>query len=256
MGMLAACLMMLGADCGPVGEGPASPSRSEGVDLHSYLCRPVTFCGCEFPRWPGESIESCNTAARTLARAWDDRATELGLEYEGECVHNVSLHVTRAGSGICAKKLETASLADCKTDCQVFFGDGKLGDSCEPIGRRMSTCSQRLRCGPDGVCHEFCDVPTLATEGQFCGHEIGLFQVSCDDGLACVDNRCTAAGRLEDACTDDLPFAGTLRCVGQACVPKLAAGDACVSDDDCVSEVCQAGVCFDDQAAVCVGFHW
>ena len=246
----------LGGVCdGDIG-GFALTSRDEAADrFYLFLCEPFAFarCDCVAPRWPGP-LERCEPEADGLADDWQRRADDRKLDYDAACL----ARLVQATSGVkdFATQCGDGSLVTCEQECQIFFGERELGESCDAIGRRISTCQQDLACGPDGLCHEFCDVPTVATEGQFCGHELGLFAVRCADGLACVGNRCVGGVQPGEPCEDERPCADSSYCGDGTCSTKLAAGESCSADFACLSGVCEDQRCFDDQPVACVGFHW
>ena len=79
---------------------------------------------------------------------------------------------------------------DCELECQIYFGDRDVGEPCEHVGRRMSTCRESLLCGVDELCHEPCSLPMFGQLGDLCGFEVGAGPFPCADGLTCVQNRC------------------------------------------------------------------
>ncbi len=193
-------------------------------------CELLDCCDHSVPR------EECLTR-ESQARAWSDRARELGLDYDDEC----GIEIYLAGPYECSTLEQYDQYWACEV-CALFHGNAALGESCEIVGLHMSTCGKGLVCGPDERCHAPCDVPEAALAGQRCAAELGL---RCDGGLACdAAGRCVAATQLGQACDADRPCDVDGWCgPSSLCEPRVADGQACDAHPQCLSTLCEAGSC-------------
>lgn len=135
-------------------------------------------------------------------------------------------------SGICRGAGACGTDADCPGGRCV---DGQCLDFCDWTD--ASACGTGSYCAPDpATCEGICQP---GSRGFLLLGEICIGDVDCVSGL-CAGERC------EQPCTADTDLCPTGQrcqfsggCLGQ-CVPALAAGEACMTDDECASELCVA----------------
>jgi hypothetical protein len=113
------------------------------------------------------------------------------------------------------------------------------------------------RCAPGECMTARCDPTAAGADAGGCVSELSPVGIDCtDDGIACTEDVCTAAGcvhrPLDDRCTPDNACASAT-CdpsnpgadqAGCLTIPGPAEGGECDEDDDpCTNDVCTAGDC-------------
>jgi hypothetical protein len=224
-------------------------SDSLGYQLGAPCCGEAVFASSEQcldvvgARW----VESRDAAAMTA-----------GLVFSAVCVEALASARMDATTLDCPS-LASGTFATCEDDCQIFHGDQPEGAACEAYGHRMSDCAQGLVCGADRVCHQPCEIPFIAPEGGFCGAARGMWFVQCDAGLSCnAEGLCEAAQPLGGPCSADVDCAigGWCDASVGACASDNAGGTACERHEQCTSDVCKAGVCFEPESPECGRWAW
>lgn len=83
-----------------------------------------------------------------------------------------------------------------------------------------------------------CVVPTVAGGGEECADPATV----CAEGFYCDGTNCLANRREDASCSESVPCASGLKCVGdagaQVCEAKAGQGEACADETDCVSGIC------------------
>jgi hypothetical protein len=240
-------LLLAACDCG---KGFIHPAPIPEGDLVLVLSTVMCYeCECEEVVISG----GCRPTAMALIGTWADRAHALDLQYSKEC----SAAVADLESD--CPDPQTNRRVSCEDECQIYIGDAKGGEPCQIAGRRMSTCAQGLACGPDGICHSPCDVPTIAELGQPCGPTFGLYFTDCEQGTACSESGvCVLAQSLAAECGPESPCGTGLVCSPNSgqCEALLATGAECEENELCASRWCEQGVCAEDQPRYCTEVIW
>lgn len=229
----------------PISTDPIDKSDAAAVILDG-ICSRFESCRCDAAVLPAG--QDCDAATSTLVRGWLDAADAQGLEYDGACL----------------EKRTSDTCAGSAADCQIYFGDGALGDSCVAYGRYMSTCESTLTCSVAGVCIQPGQSEMRGSEGDRCGVARGDYATRCAEGLACAEGVCVRAADVGQACGATQPCDSTGWCSESTCTPRTAAGGPCESvDGEVVHEACElgacslsAGRCSTDPGDGCVGFSW
>jgi len=137
-------LSSIGTDCDPSVGGYVPIIREDAKDhFHEFLCDPFKVrCRCQAARWPSSNVATCDNFAMELAGGWQARADAIDLEYDPHCLQRrISAISASAENELqCGGDGRPPRLLTCEQECQVFFGERELGESCDPIGRRISTC--------------------------------------------------------------------------------------------------------------------
>lgn len=234
---------------------PFVPDEDDFVVLFKDVCshRPYS-CSCTNQQ---VTDESCGVASDP----WFAAAGRLGLTYDSDCATEV-LNEWGQLSLTCEPESEDSrSWLPCDDECQVYFGEAGLSETCERAGRRMSTCTQGLICGVDDRCHAPCDAPSTIPAGHACGYAAGYGTESCAAGTICAGDpeTCIVPLARGASCTDrpgstcgseDRCDAGT-----GTCAAKFAEGAPCSSGDDCISGAC-SDQCVPPEAFECDHFLW
>lgn len=232
----------------------ASVPEEAVAEALASACEQSVACPCN-----GEALEVFGPCSKSFS-AWAVEARARGLVYQRGCTEKLlDLAYGHFGpDGVpCSPEPAAYQWASCEDECQVFAGAGGVGEPCENVGRRMSTCAPELLCGVDGLCHEPCDRPFVIQEGRPCGYFAnGYLEENCAAGLVCdpATTLCIAATALGQACE---PAAST--CSPDAwcepndkqCVTRLPKGAPCTEHDGCESQVCDQ-VCLAPDAHVCL----
>jgi len=247
---LGVTLSLLGTAC-PFDDGGHIPELGLPNVLTS-VC-PGSLSGAECP-CRGAATPDTYRGDRECESAvphWIDAAEQGELQYSSRCIEfllDIGLVSPQAYSLSCTMDA-TSSRAwlACEDECQIYFGSGKEGDSCERVGRRMSTCAADLACGYDGRCYSPCDRPLLVPEGGACGYPVGLLQEECEPGLQCdpAIGSCVPAPAPGAACDADVPLCVPgewCSATSGLCMPTVTDGGQCERHDECFSRVC-AGTC-------------
>lgn len=212
------------------------------LGLSSYeLC-------CESP--PIDSADECVDLVSAHLLASVDAARDAGLSYSADCPR--AMH-----RGLGCPDPNSGTFLACEDDCQIFFGEQPEGAQCESFGHRMSDCEQGLVCGADRVCHQPCEVPFVAPENGFCGPTRGMWFVTCDSGLSCADDgTCQPAQSLGSPCDAATACAVGGWCDTGTCTAVLVGGSPCIDDDQCASNLCKDGACYEPESAACGRWAW
>jgi hypothetical protein len=241
-------------DCEPTVSGISHVSEED-----FKLVLPVAFCGaplvdcgtCAHRMWDDSQV--CEDTIAPLAEIWIQGAQDAGLAYDGGCAGRI----VTAWLTQCPTEPENGWLG-CDEECQFYHGDVPVGGACEIIGRRMSNCAQGLACGVDGVCHSPCELPSIATLGQACGVDQGIFVTPCDDGLACAEGTCVEGLGEGEPCGSEAPCVSGLWCASgdNQCQLRLPPGAACTSHESCEFSVCDGEICIEQQPLYCSEPTW
>lgn len=183
----------------------------------------------------------------TLANHWVADALANGLTYDQTCMNHLwqtNLDFERAHRGVCsATAADNLAWLACEQECQIYHGEGALGEACERFGRRMSTCRGDLVCGFDDVCHAPCSRPLEVPEGGPCGYALGLLHESCAAGFTChpVDAVCVPTLAPGASCDPVAPLCAPAELCPPGtgvCEPLRALGEPCDEHEQCASLVC------------------
>jgi hypothetical protein len=219
--------------------------------IHQVFEQQVCACGAECGDFPFDDDVLCANRVGPIAQEAVERSEQAHLRYDEPCMEAVL-------AADCPHP-ESGGFLSCEDDCQIFYGDQPEGAACEAYGHRMSDCAQGLVCGADRVCHQPCEIPFVAPEGGFCGAARGMWFVECDAGLSCnADGICEAALPLGGPCSEDVDCAigGWCDASVSACVGDYTGGTACERHEQCTSDVCKAGACFEPESPECGRWAW
>lgn len=123
--------------------------------------------------------------------------------------------------------------------CMKGSGVGEVCTFTDPEnpapGTEKERCEAGLSCNPETMS---CTEATCAP-GSPC-----IVDYQCPEGYVCVLNRCGEPGLAGDPCVRDTDCVSEL-CdqLTDTCIPKVADGGACVQDRECESGFCDAGIC-------------
>lgn len=112
--------------------------------------------------------------------------------------------------------------------CQHWVsGEEAIGESCV-----FPLCADGNGACNNGQCEP------LGNEGADC------FYTTCQQGLICLSNVCTALAGEQDSCANGEACAVGLRCIGGQCIPPAQQGANCSSTEGCAEGLaCTAGKC-------------
>lgn len=199
-------------------------------------------CECECSS--SEAQTGCSVEVQRYLAIWQENARLDGLTYDEDCLQGIR---AATDGGRCERP----------PFCQIFFGDGQLGQPCRLYGNsdKMSSCAQGLLCNID---FGFCTDPNVPIdrdnflgEGTQCVDESGQGLGICDwhQGLFCdVDGPiplCAATAQDGEACTADNGCGLGTFCDGGACAPLKGSGATCERYEECQGRTCDDGHCID-----------
>lgn len=264
------------------GDVPAEEAPATYADV---VCGQASSCGC-FEDVAGAE-ESCKSALDGQLQEIIDVGNAAGLTYDGSCVGRF---LDLAGSLGCRTSWTEDDFAENECWlCKIFHGDKGVGEPCgQSSGYDVGDdCAQGLSCwgercvdpcatvGEGGDCSAgscddglYCDwdydIETeemtatcvrAAGEGEACGEQ------RCDDALECdietmtcvsapplpgVGEACTGSCREEAYCDTTDPDASSWTCVA-----RKSDGEACESDQECLTWRCEEGTCTPDGPIIC-----
>ncbi len=224
-----ACLFALGCS--------ASHSTGDAVPLSAFcdaffdaMCEPLTRCDC------GDTAEAmCRAQQADLCPTFPSsamtRAVDEGrLHYDADAAAALVAR-TRARAAHCQSFVDSLDwqVADLFTVGGVFEGTVPAGGACSVLGFELISECRLGSCAPNGG-------------GYGCRAAVGVGD-ACDDTHQCAD--------LDARLTTDFGIDRlALRCVPASdagtegvCRRRLGDGEACASDTDCESNLCQDQHC-------------
>lgn len=219
-------------ECAPTLTHGSVPRSELASSLAAVLCIAQEDC-CPDARPASSCRHSMNMGFEDL----DDRAVDLGLDYDGECAGLQQAIVSDLGCEVMSP-LDLQGLGA----CSVYFGDDDEGESCEAVGTLGSSCARGLACAA-GSCVDPCTAESLGRPY--------VYGYACVPGEVPVGYECRSAASAGEACTgacaEGLYCAGpnascAPACVGQ-CVWGEPLGSSCAVDGDCLEAVCLEGMC-------------
>lgn len=229
----------------PYEEDEWSP-EDVGEVLDVYICSALSRCCEDLP-----VLQGCTEPSiRAHLEASVEAAKTAGLTFDPSAISSENHE--------CSEIVEFGSLFACGSVSQIYHGDRLEGAPCEAVGHRMSDCAQGLVCGADRVCHQPCDIPHVAPENGFCGPARGMWFVTCEPGLACGDDgTCQPAQAVGEACSPPATrCAAEGWCDAGTCAADLPGGSPCNNHDECQSDECLDGTCYEPTSAVCGRWAW
>jgi hypothetical protein len=150
--------------------------------------------------------------------------------------------------------------AECTGQCEAC-DVGALEGTCSPVagephGARTACASDSSVCGGacDGIDRATCFYPgdTVPCRAGSCTDGVAILAEACQGSGACPAERtqtCALYVCVGDLCggdcTVDTDCDPGSYCSGGICVARLANGESCASDEQCVSALCVDGVCCD-----------
>jgi hypothetical protein len=249
-GVLVTLVMVAGvAVAGCLGEPLETPLLPQWI--HEVFELQACACAEECVDFPFDNYDPCAMRVGPIMEDAIARSEQAGLRYAESCAQTLF--------SVDCPNLESGGFLPCEDDCQIYYGEQPEGAACEAYGHRMSDCAQGLVCGADRVCHQPCEIPFIAPEGGFCGAARGMWFVQCDAGLSCnAEGLCEAAQPLGGPCSEDVDCAigGWCDASVGACAGDYAGGTACERHEQCTSDVCKAGACFEPESPECGRWAW
>jgi hypothetical protein len=208
----------------------AAPAKFASVDSFCSAkaeaeCKAVaSACGVATDACKTQRTDACNTAAGTAAGQ--------GRTYQQA---KAEACITKTTEVYADRTIDPVKEADFEEACgRVFAGSKKKSEACDA----EFECEETLICDPEKkVCAE--KVERKADDpcnnpGDVCGKDLYCQQQG--------DNKfCVAKNKLDESCrVPSAPCAEDGRCVGNVCVARLGAGEACDSSDECTTNFCNA----------------
>jgi len=221
---------------GPVSEGDAAETSAEAI------CNAYRACDCG--DIVGVSLVGCETGLEFSWQAREDRARELGLTYDGDCL---AKRINAMADRGCALP-DTNAIPFCSGEtCLIWHGTRAEGEECEG-GGSLSDCQQGLVCL--GTCQKPCaNTGFDIAEGEVCRDVEAEFFGNCADGLVCDadDGICKALPTVGEPCPLNVRCAEGLVCDTSSgspiCAEPLAVGESCILPLQCESRTCTEGSC-------------
>jgi hypothetical protein len=242
-GILTAALLTLAACGGPPptvsGLGPGEPCTADaqcqgGLECHAALC---DFTRCDSSPDPTAYCALRLDVPASLARCDGDECLVERVDPGGAC--DLDLECTFGNVCFGATCTPTcrvdASCPDPATRCLPRTdspGDSsvcRMISTCDQAASPIAFCASRLDVDPalaacDGATCRALTPPGLA--GEPCSPDFG-----CVEGLACLDDLCSAPGGEGTRCRDDSACDQNTLCVDEVCVRGCAGG--CPDTQEC-----------------------
>ncbi len=171
---------------------------------------------------------------------------------------NLGLAWDQAAAEACVNNLSAASQS-CgatpldETLCQrVYAPNVPPGGACESDMQCIWPEHGRAECYWPVDADKYCRQIQFVGAGAACDS----VESECDPAanLFCehATDICVPRKAAGEACVNSEDCAAELRCEGQVCAPRVATGEACSSSDDCAEGNCSGGVCQPPIDIVCM----
>lgn len=224
-------LCSLVSGCGS--DTPEDPLKSANGFCGEWgknVCVQAIVSDCE-----ASSVEDCQEAQREFCL---DRVTEA--LYTGRGAAECLSYIHEVYRDEALKPAERNALVSLTEPCdKLLSGSGDKGDACNEDKDCATVddlvCVKRIG-ETRGQCHE----PEEVQGGGRCGDADAV----CEGDFYCNGTHCVAKTPEDEPCSESIPCDETTYCVIEddadegICVAKKDVGDACLSDEQCDSELC------------------
>jgi hypothetical protein len=224
-------------------DGDGACVEGQGSSCGAYTCGPL-----------GRCLEACVDTVDCANGHFCESGTCVPLRENGApCARSTECDSQFCVDGVCCDgacggQCEACNQAGAEGECRPVSG--------APLGARSPCATDGSGCGGrcDGVDGETCTYPadeTLCRQPR-CRDGVATSAATCDGAgacpaeqrVACAPFACGAVACLGD-CGSSLDCAADLYCASGVCRPKLAGGEACALNEQCVTGFCVDGVCCD-----------
>lgn len=176
--------------------------------------------------------DTCKSTRTAACNAAAGAATGQGRTYRSE---NAEACIARTTAVYADRVIDPAKEKAFIDACERVFTGSK---------KKNEACSNEYDCEGTFVCDldkKLCSTKVDKKLDDPCNNPGDI----CGEGLYCQARDavkfCAAKGKLGEACDEaSAPCEDTARCNASTCIPRNSAGDACATNNECVSGFCDA----------------